>query len=338
MMHDRRVNTSSPQAPEDPEQKLPETGEELAALLGIEPPQFPAQDEAERGEVDLLARLVVDYCQATKPDPTSFPALASRVMELSRNPNVDVNKMANLIGQDVAISAKILRIANSPMYRRNSGAVETVRAAVLLLGLNEVGKIAVAVASRSLFEPDIKAEYQFSAKRWNLLFLHSLASAFGAAGLSLDHRIGVSDQAFLGGMFHDVGKTIALRAVGPLLIKNKIGKVSEHAIDMVLERVHVRIGAELHASWKLPDLLTYICKGHHDPTFPAGPEYAEVHLVRVASGLAALALNAVSDARILKQVLHSAAALKLNRFEMRAFATKLRESIERLSATFEISV
>ena len=129
-----------------------------------------------------------------------------------------------------------------------------------------MGDIAAAVASRSLFDVALKVEFELFGARWHSMFLRTMTTAFGASQFAFDQQIGRADHAFLSGMFHDIGKTLALRSLAALIFSGQVATpLPDRVVDEVLERVHVEIGCDLHEYWGLPGYLTTICRHHHDP-------------------------------------------------------------------------
>jgi HD-like signal output (HDOD) protein len=98
------------------------------------------------------------------------------VLDLVRDPDVEVAELARLIEIDAALSAGVLVLANSPVFRGVS-VVQTVRDAVARLGLSEVARLASALAARSLYAPEVRAEFEMFGLVWNGLFYHAATVA-----------------------------------------------------------------------------------------------------------------------------------------------------------------
>ncbi|HET9957502.1 MAG TPA: HDOD domain-containing protein, partial [Polyangiaceae bacterium] len=69
--------------------------------------------------LDELTARVQKHFSENKPEPASFPAMASRVIDLAEHPDVDVARLAHLIERDPAICAAVLAVANSAANRRS---------------------------------------------------------------------------------------------------------------------------------------------------------------------------------------------------------------------------
>lgn len=306
--------------------------ETIWAAMNEGPSESPAPGP-EADAVAELAPMLLEHFRWNRPDPASFPSMAVRVIDEVEKPDVEMNRLVQIIGQDPAISAKILRVANSVLYYHGTE-VEDIRGAIMKIGMREVGQIAGGVAGRSLFDMEVRAEFDLFKQRWNDLFHNSMTVAFGAGALAMERSIGRSDRAFLAGMFHDIGKSIALRSLTRLIINGELeAEMKPPLVDALIEAVHVEIGGEMHDTWKMPQYLTVIAKRHHEPIVPPGPELAELHMVRVVSTLNDLRLGVAAEGSlsILQQ---SAEALKLDRYRLRSIFTRLDEHADRVTKLF----
>ena len=306
----------------------------FARLLGIEEPAEPEAlpPEEEAGDAALASKVLELF--ATAPlDQASFPAIATEILALVSSPDADVGRLAATLSRDPALAAGVISVANSPLFR-GASEVETVRGAVTRLGLQEVGRVAVAVATRTLFDAGARATRTAFGEGSGVLFARSVTVGAAAAALGMRLRGARTDRAYLGGLLHDVGKALALGALargGPAAY----GAEPEAArLARVLDRVHVEIGTAAHRAWALPQYLTSICEHHHDahdaPVL-LGDGSIDLHLVRVASALVALR-DPPFAARAAREIVQSAAALRLDPYGVRALATELRQAEERTAA------
>jgi HD-like signal output (HDOD) protein len=292
--------------------------------------------DVDAAAAEAIARRVLEQFESDPPDPASFPSMASQVIDLIESPEVDIHELIRVVGQDPAISAKILKVANSAWYRRPTE-IEELRPAVLLLGLKEVANLAIGVAGRALFDVEARAEFALFAERWHRLYLDAMANAFAASWLCGELAVGRPDRAFLGGMFHDIGKTVALRTLSTLMIRGRLqSRVPDAVVDRVLEDVHIDLGVSLLAAWQLPEYLTNICLRHHDPRVPEVPDYADLHVVRVVSTLSLLR-GGEADANLpLDPLQQSLSALRMTREQTRKLYAHMLELTARLESTLGV--
>lgn len=136
---------------------LDQLGEELGVL--------DALSEEDEQRVSAIIVQVVDYVFRTKLDPPVIPALAPRILALVNEPVVDIVQLSRLIEHDLAISAKLLSVANSPVFGARSE-VRTVREAITFLGTEQVAQVAIGLACTSLYEPGAAGGLAAARTRW----------------------------------------------------------------------------------------------------------------------------------------------------------------------------
>lgn len=281
----------APSAPEEPEAFTWAWN----TLASVEPDVF-VQDrhpftESQQTLVTLLEPLIREHFQANPPAPAAFPAVAVQVLQLLEKHDPEVPELLKLIGQDPAISLHVLQMANSAYYHRGRD-VQDLQSAVMKMGVSATGDVVVAVAGRSLFDPNLKAELELFRTRMRELYRSSMAIAFAAREFSEQSGRGNPHHLFLAGMFHDIGHTLSLRALSALMIAGKVPKdLPPLAMDALLERTHLEMGTAAHTVWNLPAYLGVICAKHHELTLSTSAEHENLHVLRVISGLNRLVMD-----------------------------------------------
>ena len=319
-----------PAAPEPPE-----AFDEAWALLNGAAVETPPAGwtGADQELADRLVPQVLAHFSRNHPAPTSFPALALQIIELLEDPEVDLNRVLRAISPDPAISLHILKVANSALYGRGA-VVQDMRLAVMRIGVRGVGEIAAGVAGRSLYDVGLKVEYQVFQDRWHRLFLDTMAVAFGASQFAFEQQVGRPDRVFQAGMFHDIGKSLALRSLAALTISGQVPPdLPSRVVDDVLERVHVEVGCVLHQVCGLPAHLAGLCRDHHLPDIPDDPEHMDLHLLRTVSGIHRLVLDP-QDTRHLDETRHSLRAMRLVRRGAKLLYRELTGQTARVAVLF----
>jgi HD-like signal output (HDOD) protein len=306
--------------------------EQLLALTGQEAPVAePVTPQALEREVALAER-VLGHFRKNQPAPSALPAISLQVLNLVAEPDLSLSQLTRVVAQDPAFSAAILKVANSPAYA-GAQEIQTLRDAVSRLGLTEVGRVAGVVSARSLFQPQVRNEFSAFGNRWSDLFSESVAGARGAAWLAMKVAHARSDQVFLAGILHDLGRSVALRSMAALQLVDHCFEVEGTEIDRVIERVHVEIGGEVHANWNLPRFSTLVTMRHHDLGLPTDSEYAGVHCVRLSSALVQLIREPWRVAQAKEEIDESARALKLDGFGLRSLDTQIRAELQSVIAS-----
>jgi len=285
---------------------------------------------------ELAARLsvmVLEHFREHRLEMVSFPAMATQVIELAEQSDVDLGALSHLIERDAAIAGKVLQVANSALYHRGNE-IPSIRGAVGHLGMFAVANIAVGVACRSLYDSDTRAEFDLYPKHWKEQFLQSMTVGFATSHFASQHDMERGDHLFLAGMFHDVGKSLALRSLSRLVLDKKVAPCDEAVVDRVLEDTHVAIGVEAHHNWQLPGFMAELCAHHHDDEVPADSEHKDLHALRLVSGLNALRIMGELERPLKRQLKSSVRALGVSQAEVKDLSSDIRDANDRTIEMF----
>jgi len=279
-----------------------------------------------------LAESVRAHFAHNKPAPSSFPALAVQVMDLLSRPDVDVHELIRVIGQDPAISTHLMRVANSALYHRGQDVLD-LRTAIMKIGIRGVGEIAVGVAGRSLFDVAIRVEYETFPQRWQGLFHTTMTTAFTASQFSFEQHFGRPERIFLGGMFVDIGKTLALRSLARLIIAGQVPpELPDAQVDALLEEVHPELGTEALRNWGLPSHLVELCQQQHQALLPH-TDCTETQALRLVDGLGRLQRDP-RDCSYLEHTRQALEALHMDRVRTRMLYRSLIAQQARVALMF----
>jgi HD-like signal output (HDOD) protein len=302
-------------------------------LQGLNAPQELVSTPEEVADDEALAAAVMKSFREHLPGPSSLPAMALQVLNAVAEHDVSLIELSRLIAQDPAMSAEVLRVANSAAYAAPQE-IETLRDAVTRLGLSEVERVTGTVAARSLFQPELRSEFAAYGSKWNEIFADSVVAARGAAWLAMQVTGVNADHVFLGGLLHDIGRSVALRSAASLRPPAPNVDPMDPRIDRVLERVHVDIGGEGHQLWNLPRFPTLVAMRHHDLGLPSDGEYREIHVVRLCSALVQFPRQSWRLEAIRAEVDESCAILGLSGFALRSLDTQLRAELSKVALAF----
>ncbi|MDA1013435.1 MAG: HDOD domain-containing protein [Planctomycetota bacterium] len=215
------------------------------------------------------------------PEIRPFPATASRLMAACQNPKSNCKQVAQIIECDPGLSVRLLRMTNSAMYGlRNE--VMTVEHAVVVLGMRAVRDLAMSIAAAHLFA-DGDSAYEARQNLWH----HSLGCAT-VARLLAKHVASVSaDEAFLAGVFHDVGKLVFLDTIPDRYTKVTSGHSIQRIVDAEQNEfgiTHQQLGMECGEGWGLSFEISEAIGFHHRPD-EATEAQDLVSLTHLANGL-----------------------------------------------------
>lgn len=195
----------------------------------------------------------------------TLPAVVTQLIGLIDNPKTSARNVAQLISADQALTAKILKLANSAFYGFPRE-IATVDLAVVVLGFETVKSLGLSVSVLERFSGGGDNGHFDRQKFWE----HSIACGVAAKLLAEKLRYRVSGEAFAAGILHDIGKLI-LSQYFPADFKQIIEMVEAKdlyigkAEEEVLGVTHADVCAWLAQRWNLPNQLEDAIKYHHAP-------------------------------------------------------------------------
>jgi diguanylate cyclase (GGDEF)-like protein len=224
--------------------------------------------------------------------------VATQIIALANDPEVDLNEIAKVLAMDPAIATKILRIANSSMYARQRK-TETLRQAVLVLGLDGTLSLALSFSLLTAWNTDSKS----SGLDYGLFWRRALLSA--TASQALAKRLGIKDAEglFLACLIQNIGVMALDRARPELYVNLGSSQASEQTwIDREREQLgadHAELGGWLLETWRFPERLQQAVAFSHSPeTIPEdATEASFVRCVALCSQIAELYLNDTGERR-----------------------------------------
>lgn len=202
------------------------------------------------------------------PTLPSLPAVAIEVIELTRDVNVEMDKLAATIQNDQGLSAKVLKTVNSSYYglRKKCGSI---RQAIVVLGLSAVKSLTLGFSLVSSI--DLQGKQGFDHNEY---WRRGLFTGVAARSIAKAANCEFQDEAFLGGLLQDVGMVALYETLGDRYVRilQQTGgdhrKLSGFEIAE-FELQHPDIGAMMATRWKLPEELIQPVKYHERPS--AGP-------------------------------------------------------------------
>lgn len=224
---------------------------------------------------DRLARLVGSV--GTLPScPKSFQDISNCL----RQPNALAAEASRIIGRDVAMTANILKLVNSAFFGARQS-ITRVDRAVAYLGLDTLVALAL---EHSLFQNGGSSRAP-GAVNLEGLWQHSLQTAMTARAIALVEKMPAArvEEAFLGGMLHDVGRVVYATRGTP-----QTGQPAD-PIEATAEEIdlhHAEVGAYLLGLWGFPSHIVAAVALHHTPSCRADTGFDLTVLVHVADRLA----------------------------------------------------
>lgn len=196
----------------------------------------------------------------------TLPPVASRVLKLLDDDNVDVREIAAVIEADVSLTLKLLRVANSPLYASRNE-IDSIHQAIITLGLNRLTNIVLGI---SIFSRFLLSSQKQAAELMEKFWWHS--SCTGMVSKALSRKIGKNfkEIEFIGGLLHEIGKLAMLQIDTAkysevVRLVEEEGMLDSEAEKKVFEMSHEEVGAEIARLWRLPADLSNIITFHSEP-------------------------------------------------------------------------
>lgn len=204
------------------------------------------------------ARLLVEKVGELPP----IPGVILESMTLLNDPSVTVKRIQEQILLDQALTAFILKVANSALYglRRE---VSTITYAINLMGYNTTKSILLAYLTKNLYRTKGSKMIQ------NALWKHAIASAvFGKKIAELHRNVNV-EEAFIASLLHDIGKSVLLKnrteEFEEIVTEEFNSNVISVAVEMKkLEYTHVEVGYILMSKWRFAENIIESLIYHHN--------------------------------------------------------------------------
>src|SRR5574344_2108693 len=197
-------------------------------------------------------------------DMPAMPNVIMKALNVARDDDSSIKALADIIRYDQTLITKVLTLVNSAYYGFPQQ-INSIDRALSLIGMIKAKNIIVTVAMKPMFTHHEDKE----------LWEHSIRCAVGCEHLASHLKFMDSDEAFVIGFLHDIGKIIF--NIKDARTNLKVKEMADNGGDIIeIERTffgidHAQIGALLAKKWGLPILLTNAIKYHHTPNLSSIP-------------------------------------------------------------------
>ncbi|MEI6412703.1 MAG: HDOD domain-containing protein [Pseudomonadota bacterium] len=203
----------------------------------------------------------------------TLPEVALKVRDAVGKPGVSAKAIATIITTDPALSARLLQVANSPLYRGRME-VDSVQMAVMRLGNNLVRTLVASLAMKQIFQATSDA----LDRRFRASWQQSVSVAALSHFLALSNRHLDADQAMLGGLIHNIGALpiFVMAENDPALTDNPM------VLNQLVDFLGPLVGCMILNAWNFPETLKTVathCRNLAYDSASDKADYADVVMV-----------------------------------------------------------
>ena len=217
-------------------------------------------------------------------DLPPLPQVATQLLRISADPDASAEDLRKVIATDQALTSQILKIANSAMFGMMRE-VNTLTQAIMTLGFSTIKSVVIASSAKNLYHRGTVGLQE------RLIWEHALVTAIASRAFAKAVRFPRVEEAFIGGLMHDIGKSVMgvkfPERYGALLRS----VYNEHGDCLTLELDsfgfdHAMVGEALVQQWNLAPSLQQAVRWHHDPIHAAEDHFSLAAIVALANHLA----------------------------------------------------
>ncbi|CAD6875637.1 HDOD domain-containing protein [Methylomonas fluvii] len=203
----------------------------------------------------------------------TLPDVAIKVRDAVSKGDATAQSLAEIIATDAAISARLIQVANSPLYR-GTMEIKNIQMAVTRLGNNTIRTLITSLIMQQMFTPTTALLEGYFRSTWEQgVNVSAISRALAAFVPHLN-----ADEAMLAGLIHQIGKLPILT----LVEKIPEFKDSPSRLDKLLEKAHPHVGKLIMNTWNFPEELKLVPSEYVDFQRDSGAKADYVDLVQVA--------------------------------------------------------
>ena len=220
--------------------------------------------------------LLGDLKQAVKTDKLILPTLpdvALKIRDAVESENSTAQDISEALAQDASLAARLIKVANSPLYRTRNP-IEDLQMAVTRLGIRIVRDLVVGLAMKQIFQATSDALDIHSRKIWS-----KSVDAAAISRMMATLVPGINpEQALLAGLIHNIG------ALPVLVLAENDDELfqDEEALGRVIYEVQGEVGELILQHWGFDEHMIEVVKQCHNFDYDNGDRASFVDLVQVA--------------------------------------------------------
>ena len=206
----------------------------------------------------LAETVLNELLEAIENDELVLPTLsevALRVREAAEDPNISIPALSKVIGNDAALTARVIKVVNSPLLRTNKE-ITDLNMAISRLGINYTSNLATGLAMEQMFQATSDVIDNKMRDVWNKSteiagICHALCRHFTRL---------MPDQATLAGLVHQIGilPILTYAEESNALLKDSI------SLNHIIDRIHPILGEKILRAWDFPEQIATVPTNYLD--------------------------------------------------------------------------
>jgi len=223
-------------------------------------------DKCEPDEVDYQSLARASELADLVEDLPALPQVLVEALELLDGPEPEMASLRGLFAQEPALTARVLKTANSPALFRGV-AVKSIAQALVMLGLAGAKKLVLSACLDTLRQKPAEA---MSADAWTIresVWRNAICTAVAAERLAREKCLSFTEDAFVYGLLHDLGKLALIQVLPKEYVRvvaerDRYGSLAEAEVEL-LGVSHSLFGAVVGHAWRLPVETCEVIRLHH---------------------------------------------------------------------------
>ncbi|MDY0249213.1 MAG: HDOD domain-containing protein [Pseudomonas sp.] len=185
----------------------------------------------------------------------TLPEVALRVREAAEDPDISIPVLSKVIGNDAALTARLIKVVNSPLLRTNKE-ITDLNMAISRLGINYTSNLATGLAMEQMFQATSDVIDSKMRDVWN-----KSTEIAGICHVLCRHFTRLKpDQATLAGLVHQIGilPILTYAEESNALMKDSI------SLNHIIDRIHPVLGEKILRAWDFPEQIATVPSNYLD--------------------------------------------------------------------------
>ena len=279
---------------------------------------------------DTLLNLLEDTEANKLP---SLPHILIKLLSACRDENVCFEKISDIISKDASLSAKVIAVANSPVYG-HARHLTSLKHILMFLGLDTIKSIAITASVKQFFSRYSNNKSQFLRQFWK----HALCCAITARSLAQLTSYKYVEEAYLAGLLHDIGKLVMehhdksdycelIQAEYPA---SRLLDIEKQKFNIT----HDELGGTLLSKWGINDVISDSVRYHHADIDKIQDAH---HLVKIIN-LANIIVSEPSSPDTVNQFESGLKLFDLSEALLNNIRSKTLDEVKTIASSLEIDI